>query len=192
LRAAVEEFARAGCGKVEESVEDSQATVFKGSYRHRIDAKGRLPVPAAFRRLLGEAASATVVLTPLDQCLAAYPSHEWSRLESSLAALPPFSKPVKALSRLLSSRAVDCRLDVQGRILLPSVLRAAAQLEREAVVAGVLNRFEIWEPRAWSAFLADSERVLDDATLGVAWPLLPPEGPPAAAGRGRPQGKPKR
>ena len=173
-------------------MEDSQVTVFKGSYRHRIDGKGRLPVPAAFRRLLGEAGSTTVVLTPLDQCLAAYPAHEWFRLESSLAALPPFSKPVKALSRLLSSRAVDCRLDVQGRILLPSVLRAAAKLEREAVVAGVLNRFEIWEPRAWSAFLTDSERVLDDATLDVAWPLPPTEGPPAAAGRARPQGKPRR
>jgi MraZ protein len=177
---------------VEESVEDSQATVFKGSYRHRIDAKGRLPVPAVFRRALGEGGSSTVVVTPLDQCLAAYPEQEWSRLESQLAALPPFSRPVKALSRLLSSRAVSCRLDVQGRILLPAALRAAARLEREAVVAGVLNRLEIWEPQAWSAFLADSERVLDDASLDVAWPLPAAETPPAAAVRGRPQGKPSR
>lgn len=173
-------------------MENSQLAVFKGSYRHRLDAKGRLPVPAAFRRVLSERVSPTVVVTPLDQCLAAYPTHEWSRLESSLAALPPFDKSVKALSRLLSSRAVDCRLDVQGRILLPAALRAAAHLEREAVVAGVLNRFEIWEPRAWSAFLADSERVLDDATLDVAWPLPPAEGPPPASDRGRPQGKPRR
>jgi transcriptional regulator MraZ len=176
---------------VEESVENSQAAVFKGSYRHRIDAKGRLPVPAAFRRVLGEAGFPTVVVTPLDQCLAVYPAPEWSRLESQLAALPPFSKPVKALSRLLSSRAHECPLDVQGRILLPSSLRAAARLEREALVAGVLNRFEIWEPGAWSTFLADSERVLDDATLDVAWPPPPAGGPPAPADRRRPQGKPR-
>ena len=173
-------------------MEDSQPTVFKGSYRHRIDGKGRLPVPAAFRRALAGAGGATLVVTPLDQCLAAYPAHEWSRLESSLAALPPFDKSVKALSRLLSSRAVDCTLDVQGRILLPSTLRATARLEREAVVAGVLNRFEIWEPQAWSAFLADSEQLLDDATLDIAWPLPPAEAPPAASGPGRPQGKPRR
>ena len=112
-----------------------------------------------------------MVVTLLDQCLAAYPTHEWSRLETQLGALPPFSRPVKALTRLLSSRAVDCPLDVQGRILLPAALRAAAKLGREAVVAGVLNRFEIWAPAAWSAFLADSERVLDDVSLDVAWPL---------------------
>ena len=115
-------------------------------------------MPAAFRRVLATRGGDRLVATVLDQCLAVYPAHEWSRLESSLAALPPFSKPVKALSRLLSSRAVDCRLDVQGRILIPSTLRAAAKLERAAVVAGVLNRFEIWEPAAWSAFLADSDK----------------------------------
>jgi transcriptional regulator MraZ len=178
---------------VEESVEDSQASVFKGSYRHRIDSKGRLPVPAAFRRVLAEGRSARVVVTLLDQCLAAYPAHEWSRVESSLAALPPFSKPVKTLSRLLSSRAVDCPLDVQGRILLPASLRAAAKLGREAVVAGVLNRFEIWEPETWAVFLAESERVLEDLSLDIPWPLpsgAAPSGP--VVRRPRPQGNPSR
>ena len=184
----------AGCGKVEENVEDSQRAVFKGTYRHRIDAKGRLPVPAVFRRILAEGGAGRVVVTLLDQCLAAYPSAEWSRLESQLAALPPFSRPVKAITRLLSSRAVECPLDVQGRILLPSALRAAAKLGREAVVAGVLNRFEIWEPTAWSAFLADSERVLDDASLEIAWPLPVASDPaPGPSGRRhRPQGNPSR
>jgi MraZ protein len=167
--------------------------VFKGTYRHRIDAKGRLPVPAVFRRLIAESGTATVVVTVLDQCLAAYTAAEWSRVESDLSALPPFSKPVKALSRLLSSRAVDCPLDVQGRILLPAPLRAAAKLGREAVVAGVLNRFEIWEPEAWTAFLADSERVLDDATLDVQWPPAALTGASAPSRpAGRPQGKPNR
>ena len=76
----------AGCGKVEESVEDLQVAVFKGTYRHRIDPKGRLPVPAVFRRALGGEAS--VVVTLLDQCLAVYPPAEWARLETQLAALP--------------------------------------------------------------------------------------------------------
>ena len=83
-------------------MEYSQAAVFKGTYRHRIDAKGRLPVPAAFRRLLAERRSRTVVVTLLDQCLAAYPPGEWSRLESQLQALPAFSRPVRALKARMS------------------------------------------------------------------------------------------
>jgi MraZ protein len=164
--------------------------VFKGTYRHRIDPKGRLPVPAVFRRALAETAP-VVVVTPLDQCLAVYPPSEWLRLEDQLRALPAFSRPAKALTRLLTSRAVDCDLDVQGRILLPAALRGAAGLEREALVIGVLNRFEVWAPERWDAFVADSERLLEDATLDVQWPLPPP--PPAdPRPAGHPQEKPKR
>jgi MraZ protein len=175
---------------VEESVEYFQPPVFKGTYRHRIDPKGRLPVPAAFRRGLAER-TAAVVVTPLDQCLAAYPPSEWSRLEDQLRALPAFSKPAKALTRLLTSRAIDCELDVQGRILLPASLRAAAGLDREALVIGVLNRFEVWSPDRWEAFLADSERLLEDATLDVQWPL-PPAPAGETAGPSHPQEKPRR
>ena len=152
--------------------------MLKGTYRHRIDAKGRLPVPAAFRRSLEE--EGQVVVTLLDQCLAAYPPKEWARLEAQLAALPAFSKPVKALTRLLASRAADCEIDVQGRILLPPVLRQAAGLVRDAVVVGVLNRFEVWAPESWDAFVQESERLLDDVSLDIQWPL-PPATPSDAA-----------
>lgn len=150
-------------------------------------------MPAAFRRLLAQGGTSAVVVTMLDQCLAAYPSQEWSRVESQLAALPPFAKTVKALSRLLASQAVECPLDVQGRILLPATLRAGARLGREAVVAGVLGRFEIWDPEAWATFLAESERVLDDASLDLPWPPPAlPGAPQAVRAPRRPQGKPNR
>jgi MraZ protein len=179
-------------------VEDSQPTVFKGTYEHRIDAKGRLPVPAVFRRALGDRTS--VVVTPLDQCLAAYPPTEWEKLEAQLAALPAFSKPVKALARALASRAADCALDVQGRILVPGPLRAAAGLQGNVVIIGVLNRFEIWAPETWKSFLSESERLLEDVSFDLQWPP-PPGGTPEAPGvtpvttpvsARRPQAKPKR
>jgi MraZ protein len=145
--------------------------VFKGTYRHRIDPKGRLPVPAVFRRALGSEAG--VVVTLLDQCLVVYPPAEWGRLEAQLGALPAFSKQVKALTRLLLSRAADCEIDAQGRILLPPALRESAELGRDAVVVGVLNRFEIWSPESWDAFVRESERLLDDVSLDIQWPLPP-------------------
>jgi MraZ protein len=176
-------------------VEYSQAAVFKGTYRHRIDGKGRVPIPAVFRRSLGEAG--LVVVTLLDQCLAVYPPSEWARLEAQLAALPAFNKQVKALTRLLASRAADCEIDVQGRVLLPPALRAAAALDRDAVVVGVLNRFEIWSPTSWESFVRNSERLLDDVSLDIQWPLAPagPSGPDSSPSgtvppAGDPQAKP--
>jgi division/cell wall cluster transcriptional repressor MraZ len=106
---------------------------------------------------------------------------------------------VKALTRLLASRAADCEIDVQGRILLPSALRLAAGLGRDAVVVGVLNRFEVWSPDSWDAFVRESEGLLDDVSLDVQWPLpaVPPSGPAGApqsppSGSGNPQAKPSR
>jgi MraZ protein len=166
--------------------------VFKGTYEHKIDGKGRLPVPAAFRRALTEAGATSVVVTLLDQCLAVYPPAHWARLEDQLQALPAFSPKARGLTRLLLSRANDCELDVQGRILLPPDLRIAARLERDAVVVGVLNRFEIWEPGVWRGFLSDSEQLLDDASFDVQWPVpapprveIPPPAPPASDTRTR-------
>ena len=174
--------------------------MFKGTYEYRVDGKGRLPVPAAFRRAL--APGGALVVTLLDQCLAAYPAEEWGKLEAQLVAMPAFSKPVKALTRRLASRAADCALDVQGRILLPTGLRAAAGLATAVVIVGVLNRFEIWAPEAWSSFLADSERLLDDVSIDLQWPLPAttpalvkervPGDPPSPSKLPRPQAKPKR
>ena len=151
-------------------------------------------MPATFRRALGKDARKSLVVTLLDGCLAAYPPEEWEKLEVQLRGLPAFSKPVKALTRLLASRAADCPLDSQGRILLPLPLRQGAGLHAEAVVVGVLNRFEVWAPETWEAFVHESERLLDDVSLDIPWPLPQAASSPSQASTEgpRPQGKPRR
>lgn len=161
--------------------------MFKGTYRYRIDAKGRVPVPPAFRGAFQETGGQAVA-TLVDQCLGVYAPREWARLEGQLRALPAFSAKAKALSRLLLSRAADVELDVQGRILVPPLLRAAAGLKDEAVVVGVLDRFELWAPERWDGFLAESERLLDD----VSFDLWPTGGPAPEPPPGDPKRRPRR
>jgi len=120
-------------------------------------------------------------VTVLDECLAAYPPSEWDVVAQRLREMPSFGKQARALSRVLASQACDCELDRQGRILLPAPLRKAAGLEKEAMVVGVLERIEIWAPERWERFLGDAERLLDDVTLEIPWPLPRPrpEGDPS-------------
>jgi MraZ protein len=150
-------------------------------------------MPPPFRRLLQDGGQRTVVVTPLDQCLAVFSPAEWTKIESQLAAMPAFHPKVKALTRLVASRAVDCELDSQGRILIPLGLRRSASLDREVTVVGVLNRFEIWPAEAWQGFLKDSERILDDISTDLPWPA--PAGNPPQQGssdQAHPQAKPSR
>ena len=163
--------------------------MFKGTYRHKLDAKGRLPIPAAFRRSLAAERAKGLVATLVDQCVAIYPATEWQKLADQLRRLPTFHRQTKALSRNLASRAADCTLDGQGRILLPPALRAAAGLRQEAVVVGVIDRIEVWAPAAWADFLRESERLLEDVSLEVAWPL-PGRGSEGGQGGAGSTGKP--
>ncbi|MCU0241077.1 MAG: division/cell wall cluster transcriptional repressor MraZ [Vicinamibacteria bacterium] len=148
--------------------------MFKGTFRYRMDAKGRLPLPPAFRKQLAlQGGPLSVVLTLVDQCIAVYPQEEWSRLETQLTALPAFDKQTKALTRVLASHAEECVLDIQGRILLPSDLRRAVSLERDVVMIGALNRLEIWSPATWAGFLSEAETLLNNASFDFSWPLPP-------------------
>lgn len=121
--------------------------MFTGEYNHTIDAKGRLIVPAKLREQLGETFAVTKGLD--GRCLSVYPIDEWKILEGKLRSLPLNNADGRALARYLMAGAVFCELDKQGRILLPAVLREFAQLEKEVVLVGVLDRVEIWNKDKW-------------------------------------------
>ena len=116
-----------------------------GQFSHNIDAKGRLFIPAALRRELGQTFHVTV---GQDHCLSVYSDESWAAFMARLKELS--YNEVKKL-RALFAYAADCEPDSQGRILIPAKLREYAGLTKEVVVVGSFDRAEIWSAERWAA-----------------------------------------
>ncbi len=119
---------------------------YKGEYSHSIDAKGRLIIPAKFRELLGEQ---FVVTKGFDGCLFVFDQNGWDAFEEKLRSLPMDIPGARQLGRFFMAGADDVEVDKQGRILLKANWLQHAGIEKEAVVAGVGNRVEIWSKDKW-------------------------------------------
>lgn len=123
--------------------------MFMGEFKHSIDSKGRLIIPAKFRDQLN---GHFVVTRGLDGCLFGYPDSEWQQMQEKLKALPLTKRDARAFVRFLYSAATDCDIDKQGRINIPSTLCEHADLTKKCVVVGVSNRIEIWSEERWQKF----------------------------------------
>jgi MraZ protein len=128
--------------------------MFIGEYSHNVDDKGRMAVPAKFRRELLKGA---VVTRGLDNCLFLYTKIEWEKLAEKLAALPISQSNTRAFSRLMLAGAMDVEMDKQGRIILPEYLRQFAGIKKNLVIAGLYNRLEIWDQEVWNAYKRQTE-----------------------------------
>ena len=129
--------------------------MFIGEYRHSIDDKGRLAVPLKFREKLGAGA---VVTRGLDSCLFVFSMDEWTKLAEKLAALPFSQANARAFARLMLAGAMEVDIDKQGRIAVPEYLREYAGLGKDAVVAGLYSRIEVWDRSAWESYKAVNEK----------------------------------
>ena len=121
--------------------------MFMGEYNHTIDTKGRLIIPSQFRDVLGDE---FVVTKGLDGCLFVYDNAEWTAFEEKLKALPLMNKDSRKFVRFFLAGAANVEVDKQGRILLPSVLREFAALDKDVVLIGVGARIEIWSKDRWN------------------------------------------
>ncbi len=126
-----------------------------GEYEHALDDKNRLTLPAKFREAF---AHGVFVAKGIDPCLLVYPPGQWERfVGDALAALSPFSREARQMSRFMFAGATDAELDRQGRIMIPQPLAEHAKLGREVVVAGVRDHLEIWDRAAWREQLKEVE-----------------------------------
>jgi MraZ protein len=125
--------------------------VFTGEFRHAIDGKGRVAVPARFRP---ELATGAHVTRWIDNCLAIFPNPAWAELADRVSELRYADAGARAFSRFLFSGAFEVELDGQGRLVLPAGLRRFGGLKSEAVVVGAADHIELWEPTRWDAVSA--------------------------------------
>lgn len=142
--------------------------MFRGRYRHALDAKGRLSIPSKFREVLAEQFDERLIVTNFDQCLWGYPVPEWRELERKVGALPQFMEEVKALQRVFISAAVECPIDKQGRILLPPELREYAAIDRDVVLVGMTKRIEIWSKERWGEIFNAAQEKLESLGAKLA------------------------
>ncbi len=124
---------------------------FRGINNLALDAKGRMAMPARYRDRLMESCGGHLVTTvDRDHCLLVYPLPEWEIIEARLIELPSLNQQARLLQRLLIGYATECELDSQGRILLPTMLREFARLDKKIVLIGQGKKFEIWDEDTWS------------------------------------------
>jgi MraZ protein len=124
--------------------------MFRGSSSHNLDAKGRLIVPARFRDVLKQSRVDGLMISKMDGSLICYTFEEWRKIEERILNLARKSENMRRFRRIFIGGAHECRLDKQARILIPPILRQYAGLDKEVVLVGVLDHFEIWAKESWA------------------------------------------
>lgn len=130
-----------------------------GEYKHSIDTKGRIIIPAKFREKLSDH---FIVTRGLDGCLFGYSLEEWGKVEAKLAELPLAKRDARKFTRFFYSAATECKIDKQGRINLPQTLIDFAGLEKTCYLVGVSNRIEFWSEENWINFTEEAESSYED------------------------------
>jgi MraZ protein len=124
---------------------------FRGINNLALDTKGRMAMPSRYRdRILESCGGRLVITVDRDHCLLVYPLPEWEIIETKLIELPSLNQQARLLQRLLIGYATECELDSQGRILLPTMLREFARLDKKIVLIGQGKKFEIWDEDTWT------------------------------------------
>jgi transcriptional regulator MraZ len=146
--------------------------MFRGNHPTRVDEKGRLKVPAEFKKVIDEKYGTQFYITSLDGKVAQiYPFEEWEQIEQKLAGLSTFNPTKKKFLSRVNYWGQQVEMDGQGRLLLPQLLREAAQIKGEVAVVGYQKYLEVRNLEAYrqeilqEQFTPEDEKTLDD--LGI-------------------------
>ena len=132
--------------------------MFRGYSYHTIDNKGRIIIPARFRDIIRANGGDSVMVSRMDNCLVGYSIDEWRKLESKILSMAEKSENIRRFRRVFIGGASECNYDKQDRILIPQALREYAKFEKDIVLVGVLDHFEIWSRAKWDVENTDIEK----------------------------------
>ncbi len=144
---------------VSSSMFQDSRQMFIGEFKHNLDVKGRMAIPAKFRDKL---AGGAIITRGLDHCLFLFTVKEWELLAQKLISLPLAQANSRAFVRLMLAGAADVEIDKQGRILIPDYLRKYAGLKKETIIAGLYNRIEVWDNNVWKQYKQKTESASDE------------------------------
>jgi MraZ protein len=131
--------------------------MFYGEYKHSIDRKGRLILPAKFREACKEYRIDRFFLTRgLDKCIFMFTEDEWRLQEQKFKSMSFTKQETRAFNRMFFSGAIDAVPDKQGRFIIPQYLKEYANIKKDTILIGVSNRIEIWDRKSWNAFYENS------------------------------------
>ena len=135
--------------------------MFRGANAINLDSKGRLAIPTKHRQpLLDDCAGQLICTIDTQQsCLLLYPLPEWEEIELKLSKFSSNIEQERRKIRLLLGYAIDCEMDKSGRVLIPVPLRNHAKLDKEILLVGQLNKFEIWTSEIWAKRIEEDMEV---------------------------------
>jgi MraZ protein len=137
--------------------------MLRGNCPATIDGDGRLKVPSTFRKYLDSKYGREFYVTSFDgKAARVYPAMEWEKLENKLRELPSTEPSVKKLLNHINYFGQTTHSDAQGRILIPAVLREAAEIKGEVAVLGFFTYFEVWADRLYREQLKEKPLTEED------------------------------
>ncbi len=151
------------CLLTRRSVQIAIMTFFTSEYECKLDAKGRLVLPAKIKNNLPEVSGAEMVLgRGFDQCLTLYSQVEFNKIYSQIAGLSGFNEENRRLQRTFFMGISSIELDANGRFMIPKPLLKYADLDKEVTVVGMGNHIEIWNPDIYHSYLINDPKEFND------------------------------
>ena len=148
-----------------QSVGTSEPTYYNSLYKHGVDEKRRLQIPAKWRPAK-ENFEFTLIVWPKSKegpCLRALPPEQMAKTLREIDAMPNSDPNKVVLKRFIGSESVQVALDKAGRVCLPDGMAAAAGIKEEAMLVGLLDRFEIWNPERYEKVRASDAIMAQEA-----------------------------
>jgi MraZ protein len=135
-------------------------TFFTSEYESKLDAKGRMVLPARIKAQLPEGDAELVIRRGFEPCLILYPMVEFKKVFSKISGLNEFNAEHRALQRNFLSGTITVELDSNGRFLIPKNMLAYAQIDKEALLIGTGSKVEVWNPQVYEKHIIQDQSEL--------------------------------